>query len=188
MKNLAELKDKENIKTEIYALSSIREALHGDGKHAEGTVITNVQKRLQDLVNETNSEKETTSSLRNTTVKVNFESLGTGIDKFKAEINKYLYEAAGVAFPAIKKDEELTEMVKEMSKTGAVTIVEAVPLLKVGVGFADTPREQLKTVLHVIADRVASECQDLDKLNDEGRLRELSYLIDAYGSLYSKLL
>lgn len=120
--NLTEMKDQEDIKTEIYALSSIREALHKDSNHAEVTVITKVQKRLQDLVNEAQSEKETTSSLRNMTVNVNFESLGTGIDKFKAEINKYLYEAAGVAFPAIKKDEELTGMVKEMSKTGALTL------------------------------------------------------------------
>lgn len=55
--NLAEMKDKEDIKTEIYALSSIREALHKDGKHAEVTVITNVQKRLSDLVNEACGEQ-----------------------------------------------------------------------------------------------------------------------------------
>ncbi|MEK5070514.1 hypothetical protein [Sporosarcina sp. FSL K6-1508] len=169
--NLAQMKDKENIKTEIYALSSIREALHGDGKHAEGTVITNVQKRLQDLVNETNSEKEATSSLRNTSVNVNFESLGTDINRVIEIMNKRMDEAAGFVSVGDAK----------------FAIAEAEPLLKVGVGFADAPREQFKTVLHVVADRVASECQDLDKRNDEGRLRELSDLIDSYGSLYSKL-
>lgn len=88
--NLAEMKDKEDIKTEIYALSSIREALHKDGKHAEVTVITNVQKRLQDLVNESPSEKEVTSSLRDMTVHVNFGSLSQDVEQVSKALDKVL--------------------------------------------------------------------------------------------------